>query len=151
MGRKLWTCELYLALHCTSIHVSPSLSVPSLVRTHFIAHYRFPLQCHAPHHTAAATVASTPFSSLVLTLSLNSHMRPHSRECCSFHRQRFTSAVVVVMLFFFSSPLCSGGAPSPRVGLGIDASAAAVAAADLLPNEQYLHSAFVGASLGVTS
>lgn len=53
---QFWHGELYLARHRASIHVSPSPSVPSLVRTHFIARYRFPLQCHAPRHTAAATV-----------------------------------------------------------------------------------------------
>lgn len=117
-GPQLWPCEWYLARHCTSIHVSPSLSVPSLVRTHFIAHYRFPLQFHAPHHTAAATVASTMFSSLFLSrsifsLSLITHETTFKGmlfiPLAGFHKRRCCDA-----LFFFSFLLLrSGGALFP--------------------------------------
>lgn len=58
---RVLPCQLHSARRFTSMHVSPS-PVPcprSLVGTHFIVRYRFPLQCHAPRRAAAATVGST--------------------------------------------------------------------------------------------
>lgn len=114
---RVLPCQLHSARRFTSMHVSPS-PVPcprSLVGTHFIVRYRFPLQCHAPRRTAAATVGSTRRSTFPPSPP-PTHSRPQSRECCSFHRQDFTSGVVATLLFVFAS----------------------VAAVDLLQNEQNL-------------
>lgn len=81
------------------------------LHTPFIACYRFPLQCHAPSHTAAATVANTVSLHLSVSFS-SSHTSPHSGPvlfiphgfsgtCCDAH-----------------FPFSSGGAPSLR-GLGM--------------------------------
>lgn len=90
----------------SSLYIDSRESIPvraSLVHTHFIAHYRFPLQCHAPHHTAAATVASTlfsllfPLSRFIFCLPLITHKTTfkgmlfipqagfHKRRCCDAH------------------------------------------------------------------
>lgn len=51
-----------------SPNVDTRESIP--IRTHFIARYRFPLQCHAPRHTAAVQYEAHCFLSLCLPCSI---------------------------------------------------------------------------------